>query len=810
MNKRLPYIDSIYNTLTGVGAGKDTAFDVALSTVLDYDRLLEIYRHVAYARRACDLPVEDSMSKGYRILLGDGANDAASVEWQDEQRRLRIDNNTVQQGKWARAFGAGYLVLITDDGGDPSQPLNLDRLKRVNQVLCATSRECRPDSFGLMSGLGETFMDPVFYRIYLPSVVQSSLEAIPSKWAAALAGTEKIHHTRVIRMVGRELTREEVLGHWTEGDSIIQAMFRELAQAVGVDNAASVLASEMKLDVVKVPGLDAVATSDQGEAFEERMSLLKRGKSLLNMIILGRDEEFESRQAPVSGFKDLGQQAKDALVAATGIPEPILFGKATSGMSGDSGIEGETYMGLLNTFWRFRMTPVYERLYTVIRAQKAGPYKGDYKVRFDIQPVPLREERPKDVWSRRLMQAQIDSIYYQGGLGPIPKEYLQERFKAPGGWTFDLPPYDPNTWPTEPPMPEGAPPSGGPSTPSPAPGSDPTGRTSPNIQGKNAPGQMPADPLKLATPGLPGAAGVDARPEAQNTGLGRMDAQFPNPTSEDRRRRYKIPEAVKGNARKAIAWKEEYGEAVQGGIDTGWRRARQLANETYITGQDVIEMAAWWARHRETSSSVSPEWKDEPWRDNGWIAGLIWGGNTADTWVTKARMSMGRTDEADETCPIETQDIEANLKNRQTAIDKAHYGPANPDEPGDYWSGKADRMNASVEEVSNMKCGNCAFFNVSDRMIGCIAKGIGPDAYDAIKAGKLGYCEAFDFKCAAERTCDAWVVGGPIREDGTMIDSDVVADVLSDLHEAVALAEAPTKASIMDMILKAISKVMGD
>jgi hypothetical protein len=25
----------------------------------------------------------------------------------------------------------------------------------------------------------------------------------------------------------------------------------------------------------------------------------------------------------------------------------------------------------------------------------------------------------------------------------------------------------------------------------------------------------------------------------------------------------------------------------------------------------------------------------------------------------------------------------------------------------------------------------------------------------------LGYCEIFDFKCAASRTCDAWVVGGP-------------------------------------------------
>jgi hypothetical protein len=28
-----------------------------------------------------------------------------------------------------------------------------------------------------------------------------------------------------------------------------------------------------------------------------------------------------------------------------------------------------------------------------------------------------------------------------------------------------------------------------------------------------------------------------------------------------------------------------------------------------------------------------------------------------------------------------------------------------------------------------------------------------------IDAGDLGYCEIFDFKCAASRTCDAWVAG---------------------------------------------------
>ena len=66
-------------------------------------------------------------------------------------------------------------------------------------------------------------------------------------------------------------------------------------------------------------------------------------------------------------------------------------------------------------------------------------------------------------------------------------------------------------------------------------------------------------------------------------------------------------------------------------------------------------------------------------------------------------------------------------------------------------------------DAKKSRCGNCAVFVVSDKMKNCIAQGIGneSDPWGAIALADLGYCEIFDFKCAAQRTCDAWVVGGP-------------------------------------------------
>ena len=117
-----------------------------------------------------------------------------------------------------------------------------------------------------------------------------------------------------------------------------------------------------------------------------------------------------------------------------------------------------------------------------------------------------------------------------------------------------------------------------------------------------------------------------------------------------------------------------------------------------------------------------------------------------------------------EGCPPETQDIKLNLANRQKAIDDANYGPQNPNEPNeDYWKKKADMFQGDVEDAKKALCGNCAFFDQKKKTLDCIAEGIGgEDAYDTIKAGDLGVCQAFDFKCASKRTCDAWVAGGPI------------------------------------------------
>ena len=121
-------------------------------------------------------------------------------------------------------------------------------------------------------------------------------------------------------------------------------------------------------------------------------------------------------------------------------------------------------------------------------------------------------------------------------------------------------------------------------------------------------------------------------------------------------------------------------------------------------------------------------------------------------------------------CPPATQSIDLNLKNRQKAIDEYGYGPLDPNAPNlEFWQKKADEWNMSnTIDAKSARCGNCAAFDITNEIQKCIARGIGSepssDAMSTIDAGTLGYCKFLKFKCAAKRTCDAWVEGGPIQQ----------------------------------------------
>jgi hypothetical protein len=245
-------------------------------------------------------------------------------------------------------------------------------------------------------------------------------------------------------------------------------------------------------------------------------------------------------------------------------------------------------------------------------------------------------------------------------------------------------------------------------------------------------------------------------------------------------------DGVANNAKRGIELNERNGNKCA--TPVGKVRAQQLAQKRPISVETIKRMYSYLSRaevYYDQADSTS---------DCGYISFLLWGGKSALSWSRNKLRELGLLEESEQPsitstypgeaakgkkkykskallqadCPPATQDIQLNIENRQKAIDQANYGPLNPNEPNEeYWQAKADQFKGSVEEAKKALCGNCAFFYRTPKILECIAEGLGEevDPYEAIDAGEIGYCEAFDFKCAANRTCSAWVVGGPITEE---------------------------------------------
>lgn len=93
--------------------------------------------------------------------------------------------------------------------------------------------------------------------------------------------------------------------------------------------------------------------------------------------------------------------------------------------------------------------------------------------------------------------------------------------------------------------------------------------------------------------------------------------------------------------------------------------------------------------------------------------------------------------------------------------------PANPSTM--FWKNKAKIFKVPVEEAKKARCSNCAAFIQTEDILGCIAEGLGAEdpmerSWSTISVANIGFCNIFDFKCAGDRTCDAWVTGGPIHD----------------------------------------------
>jgi hypothetical protein len=111
------------------------------------------------------------------------------------------------------------------------------------------------------------------------------------------------------------------------------------------------------------------------------------------------------------------------------------------------------------------------------------------------------------------------------------------------------------------------------------------------------------------------------------------------------------PISVAKEAEKGLKFRELAGgkgglnvsQAKKEGIGSGVQRAVNLKNRDTLSPQTVKRMKAFFDRH-EKNKSIDPKFKKSPWKDRGYVAWLLWGGDPGYSWAKKIMKQMKSAD----------------------------------------------------------------------------------------------------------------------------------------------------------------------
>jgi hypothetical protein len=111
------------------------------------------------------------------------------------------------------------------------------------------------------------------------------------------------------------------------------------------------------------------------------------------------------------------------------------------------------------------------------------------------------------------------------------------------------------------------------------------------------------------------------------------------------------PKAVAKEAEKGLKYRAladgkgglSVSEAKKQGIGSGVQRAVNLKNRDKLSPETVKRMKAFFDRHQK-NKEIDSKNKETPWKDRGYVAWLLWGGDSGYAWAKKIVMDMELAD----------------------------------------------------------------------------------------------------------------------------------------------------------------------
>ena len=374
------------------------------------------YRESWLAKRIIDMPSEDMTRAWYSL--------STTLPEEALHRLYRLEAvHSVKQEitnaiRWARLYGGSIaLMVIRGDEDKLDQPLDMDMLLPdcFQGLLVLDRAQGIEPSLELVSDLDDPdFGLPMYYTVNL------EMEELTSV---------RIHHSRILRFIGRELPHMEMVSENYWGASELEHIWDELQKRSATSANIAQLIFQANITTLKMGDLGEHLAYGSNKLQSKVMETLQnenRLRTSYGIQLMSAEDSLETHAYTFSGLSDVYESFMMDMAGAAEIPATKLFGRSPQGMNSTGEADLRNYYDLIAQMQERNLRPALEKLLPVMAISCWGYAPEDMEIVFEPVMTTSPAERAELV--QKLSTDVIQA--FQAGL--LTREQALEELKSRG------------------------------------------------------------------------------------------------------------------------------------------------------------------------------------------------------------------------------------------------------------------------------------------------------------------------------------------------------------------------------------------
>ena len=351
--------------------------------------LTKLYRESWLAKRIIDMPSEDMTRAWYTLRAEVSPEELEGLRRLEARHEIRREvTNAI---RWARLYGGACALMVLRGQEDRlEQPLEMDSILPgdFKGLLIRDKRS------GVIPGPEtETDLDdPDFgYPLYYDFETEEQ-------------GALRVHHSRVLRFIGRDLPRPEEIAAQYWGASELEHIWEELQKRNATSMNIARLVFQANITTLKMQDLgDALAfgTEEQRHRILSAMEDQNRMRTSFGLQLLSAGDTWENHPYSFAGLSEVYEAFMMDMAGAAGIPATRLFGRSPQGMNATGESDLKNYYEMIDQLRERHLRPALEKLLPVMALSEWGFLPDRLDVSFPslqtASPLEEAEIRAKNV-----------------------------------------------------------------------------------------------------------------------------------------------------------------------------------------------------------------------------------------------------------------------------------------------------------------------------------------------------------------------------------------------------------------------------